>query len=80
MRTRAVPAGQFKQRCLAVLDEVAARELMRPLALPSFIYAAGRDPLDGRTLEAIAIGVTTPKCRRTRPAAHGDWRGSDLEE
>jgi hypothetical protein len=25
MRTRAVPVGQFKQRCLAVLDEVAAR-------------------------------------------------------
>jgi len=34
------------------------------LALPSFSYAAGRDPLDARTLEAIAIGVTTRKYRR----------------
>ena len=25
MRTRTVPAGQFKQRCLAMLEEVAAR-------------------------------------------------------
>jgi len=34
------------------------------LKLPSFAYAAGRDPLDARTLEAIAIGVTTRKYRR----------------
>jgi len=34
------------------------------VALPSFTYAAGRDPLDARTLEAIAIGVTTRKYRR----------------
>jgi transposase-like protein len=34
------------------------------LALSSFAYAAGRDPLDARTLEAIAIGVTTRKYRR----------------
>ena len=34
------------------------------LALPSFTYAAGRDPLNARTLEAIAIGVTTRKYRR----------------
>ena len=34
------------------------------LALPSFAYAAGRDPLDARTLEAIAIGVTTRKYHR----------------
>jgi transposase-like protein len=34
------------------------------LALPSFAYAAHRDPLDVRTLEAIAIGVTTRKYRR----------------
>jgi putative transposase len=34
------------------------------LALPSFTYAAGRDPLDARTLEAITIGVTTRKYRR----------------
>lgn len=29
------------------------------LVLPSFAYAAGRDPLDARTLEAIAVGVAT---------------------
>ena len=34
------------------------------LTLPSFTYAAGRDPLNARTLEAIAIGVTTRKYRR----------------
>jgi transposase-like protein len=34
------------------------------LDLPSFTYAARRDPLDARTLEAIAIGVTTRKYRR----------------
>jgi len=34
------------------------------LDLPSFVYAAGRDPLDARTLEAIAIGVTTRQYRR----------------
>lgn len=34
------------------------------LALPSFAYAAGRAPLDARTLEAIAIGVTTRKYHR----------------
>jgi len=34
------------------------------LELPSFAYAARRDPLNARTLEAIAIGVTTRKYRR----------------
>ena len=34
------------------------------LPLPSFAYAAGRDPLDTRTLEAIAIGVTTRQYHR----------------
>jgi putative transposase len=34
------------------------------LALPSFAYAAGRDALDARTLEAIAIGVTTRQYHR----------------
>ena len=29
------------------------------LVLPSFAYAARRDPLDARTLEAIAAGVST---------------------
>jgi transposase-like protein len=34
------------------------------LDLPSVAYAAQRDPLNVRTLEAIAIGVTTRKYRR----------------
>jgi len=35
------------------------------LRLPSFGYAASRDPLDARTLEAIAIGVSTRKYHRS---------------
>src|SRR5207249_3482533 len=34
------------------------------LVLPSFAYASGRDPLDARTLEALAIGVTTRQYHR----------------
>jgi len=42
------------------------------LALPSFTYAAGRDPLDARTLEAIATGVTTRQyCRALDPLPAG---------
>jgi hypothetical protein len=33
--------------------------------LPSFAYASAHDPLDARTLEAIAVGATTRKYRRT---------------
>ena len=32
--------------------------------MPSFAYASARDPLDARTLEAIAVGVTTRKYHR----------------
>ena len=35
------------------------------LALPSFVYAADRDPLDRRTMEAIACGVSTRKYGRS---------------
>jgi transposase-like protein len=35
------------------------------LDLPSFAFAAARDPLDTRTLDAIASGVSTRKYRRT---------------
>jgi transposase-like protein len=35
------------------------------LRLPSFDFAASRDPLDARTLEAIAIGVSTRKYGRS---------------
>jgi putative transposase len=34
------------------------------LTLPSFAFAAARDPLNARTLEAIAIGVATRKYQR----------------
>jgi putative transposase len=34
------------------------------VTLPSFAYAAHRDPLNARTLEAIAIGVTTRQYHR----------------
>ena len=38
------------------------------LALPSFAFAVGRDPLDRRTLEAIACGVSTRKYGRSLEA------------
>jgi len=34
-------------------------------ALPSFVFASGRDPLDRHTMESIASGVSTRKYRRT---------------
>ena len=38
------------------------------LSLPSFLFAAGRDPLDARTLEAIALGVSNRDYRRALDA------------
>jgi len=38
------------------------------LTLPSFAFAAGRDPLDARTLEAIALGVSDRDYRRSLDA------------
>jgi len=35
------------------------------LVLPSFAYAAGRDPLDAHTLNALAVGVATRAYQRT---------------
>jgi transposase-like protein len=35
------------------------------LVLPSFAYAAGRDPLDAHTLETLAVGVSTRAYQRT---------------
>jgi putative transposase len=37
----------------------------KELALPSFAFAAGRDPLDRHTLEAIACGVSTRRYGRS---------------
>jgi putative transposase len=45
------------------------------LDLPRFAYARGRDPLDARTLEAIAIGVTTRKYRRALDPLRGRGTG-----
>src|SRR6266852_1819875 len=48
-----------------VLPRLRARSVTGDeLPLPSFAYASVRDPLDARTLEAIAIGVTTRKYHR----------------
>lgn len=48
------------------LSRLRARSLAgEELALPSFTYARGEDPLDARTLEAIAVGVATRKYART---------------
>jgi putative transposase len=55
-RSRSAGAGSSCRACV--------RGAGHELALASFLYAAGRDPLDARTLEAIAIGVTTRKYRR----------------
>ena len=37
----------------------------KEVELPSFVFAADRDPLDEHTLEAIAAGVSSRKYRRT---------------
>src|SRR5437773_5224093 len=51
------------------------------LELPSFAYAAHRDPLDARTLEAIAVGVTTRKLSpRARRTARRETRAGSLQE
>jgi transposase-like protein len=52
---RRIPVRRLRAR------SVAGEEL----ALPSFVFVADRDPLDRRTLEAIACGVSTRKYRRS---------------
>ena len=48
-----------------VLPRLRARSVTgAELPLPSFAYASAHDPLDARTLEAIALGVTTRKYPR----------------
>ncbi len=42
-----------------------ARSAEAELALPSFLWAADRDPLDAHTLEAVAAGVSTRRYART---------------
>lgn len=47
------------------IPRLRARSPERELPLPSFIWAAGRDPLDAHTMEAMAAGVSTRRYRRT---------------
>lgn len=48
------------------VQRLRARSVCREeLVLPSFAFAASRDPLNHRTLEAIAAGVSTRKYHRT---------------
>jgi len=42
-----------------------ARGTQGELALPSFVFAADRDPLDRHTMEAVACGVSTRKYARS---------------
>lgn len=46
----------------------------REVELPSFAYAARRDPLDRRTLEAIAVGVSTRDYARSLEELPGGER------
>ena len=47
------------------MRRLRARGEQGELALPSFGFAAGRDPLDRHTMEAIACGVSTRKYGRS---------------
>ena len=47
------------------IRRLGARGAAGELALPSFVFAADRDPLDRPTLEAIACGVSTRKYARS---------------
>lgn len=44
------------------------------VALPSFTWAAARDPLDRRTVEAVAVGVSTRRYERSLEALPGALR------
>ena len=45
------------------------------LELPSFIFAANRDPLDARALDAVACGISTRKYARSLEARRRQRRG-----
>jgi transposase-like protein len=47
------------------MRRLRARSLDGEVRLPSFVYAADRDPLDRQTEEALACGVSTRKYART---------------
>jgi len=43
------------------LRRLRIRSEEQEFALPSFVWAAGRDPLDAHTLDAVTAGVSTRK-------------------
>jgi len=47
------------------MRRLRARDARGEVALPSFVFASDRDPLDRHTLEAIACGVSTRKYARS---------------
>jgi transposase-like protein len=51
--------------CQVRIPRLRARSGQGELVLPSFAWAADRDPLDARTLEAIAAGASMRKYPRT---------------
>ena len=67
---RAVRGGTMKSEVTLGGRRIAMRRLRarsvegKEVRLPSFEFAANRDPLDARTLEAIAVGVSTRKYAR----------------
>ncbi len=78
-RRRAVRGGSTASRVVLGGQRIAVRRLRvrslheGELALPSFEWAAGADPLDAATLAAIAAGVSTRRYSATQepvPAAH----------
>jgi putative transposase len=79
---RAVRGGTMKSQVTLGGRRIAMKRLRarsvegKELRLPSFEFAAGRDPLNARTLEAIAIGVSTRKYARSLdplPEGETEW-------
>ena len=79
---RAVRGGAMKSQVTLGGRRIEMKRLRarsvegKELRLPSFEFAAGRDPLDARTLEAIAIGVSSRKYARSLdplPEAETEW-------
>jgi transposase-like protein len=54
------------------ITRLRARSEQEEIVLPSFAWAADRDPLDTRTLEAMAAGVSTRKYRRSLETLSAD--------
>jgi len=71
---RAVRSGTMKSEVTLGGRRIAMRRLRarsvegKEVRLASFEFAANRDPLDARTLEAIAVGVSTRKYARSLDA------------